>query len=92
MAVRCAVKDGDKVVVRAKVSLYEGRGDYQLIVEHLEPAGLGDLQQQFEQLKLRLAAEGLFDEQHKQELPYLPARIAVITSPLAPPCAMSFRC
>lgn len=81
MAVRCAVKDGDKVVVRAKVSLYEGRGDYQLIVEHLEPAGLGDLQQQFEQLKLRLAAEGLFDEQHKQELPYLPARIAVITSP-----------
>ncbi|HMY39921.1 MAG TPA: exodeoxyribonuclease VII large subunit, partial [Marinagarivorans sp.] len=54
---------------------------YQLIVEHLEPAGLGDLQQQFEQLKLRLAAEGLFDDAHKQELPYLPARIAVITSP-----------
>lgn len=81
LAVRCAVKDGDKVLLRAKVSLYEGRGDYQLIVEHLEPAGLGDLQQQFEQLKLRLAAEGLFDEAHKQELPYLPARIAVITSP-----------
>lgn len=81
LAVRCAVKDGDKVLLRAKVSLYEGRGDYQLIVEHLEPAGLGDLQQQFEQLKLRLAAEGLFDEAHKQELPYLPGRIAVITSP-----------
>jgi exodeoxyribonuclease VII large subunit len=81
LAVRCAVKDGDKVLLRAKVSLYEGRGDYQLIVEHLEPAGLGDLQQQFEQLKLRLAAEGLFDDAHKQELPYLPARIAVITSP-----------
>ena len=81
LAVRCAVKDGDKVLLRAKVSLYEGRGDYQLIVEHLEPAGLGDLQQQFEQLKLRLAAEGLFDEGHKQELPYLPTRIAVITSP-----------
>ncbi|MEY4591053.1 MAG: exodeoxyribonuclease large subunit [Pseudomonadota bacterium] len=79
--VRCNVKDGDKILLRAKVSLYEGRGDYQLIVEHLEPAGLGDLQQQFEQLKLRLSAEGLFDEQHKQELPYLPARIGVITSP-----------
>lgn len=81
LAVRCAFKDGDKVLLRAKVSLYEGRGDYQLIVEHLEPAGLGDLQQQFEQLKLRLAAEGLFDDAYKQELPYLPARIAVITSP-----------
>lgn len=81
LAVRCAVKDGDKILVRAKISLYEGRGDYQLIVEHLEPAGLGDLQQQFEQLKARLAAEGLFDEQHKQELPYLPSRIGVITSP-----------
>jgi exodeoxyribonuclease VII large subunit len=79
--VRYPVKDGDKVLVRAKVSLYEGRGDYQLIVEHMEPAGLGDLQQQFEALKTRLSAEGLFDERHKQELPYLPARIAVITSP-----------
>ncbi|HEY6527998.1 MAG TPA: exodeoxyribonuclease VII large subunit [Cellvibrionaceae bacterium] len=78
--VRSVVKDGDKVLVRAKVSLYEGRGDYQLIVEHMEPAGLGDLQQQFEALKARLNAEGLFDEQHKQELPYLPSRIAVITS------------
>lgn len=81
MAVRSPIKDGDKVLVRAKVSLYEGRGDYQLIVEHMEMAGLGDLQMQFELLKTRLAAEGLFDEQHKQELPYLPARIAVITSP-----------
>lgn len=80
-AVRAAIKDGDKVLVRAKVSLYEGRGDYQLIVEHMEMAGLGDLQMQFELLKTRLAAEGLFDEQHKQELPYLPTRIAVITSP-----------
>ncbi len=78
---RFVPKDGDEVIVRAKVSLYEGRGDYQLIVEGLEPAGLGQLQAAFEALKLKLASEGLFDEQHKISLPRMPLRIGVITSP-----------
>ncbi|MDX1452342.1 MAG: exodeoxyribonuclease VII large subunit [Oleiphilaceae bacterium] len=77
---RFVPKEGDEVLVRAKVSLYEGRGDYQLIVEGLEPAGLGQLQAAFEALKLKLAAEGLFDERHKQPLPRMPLRIGVITS------------
>ncbi len=74
-------KEGDKVTVRAKVSLYEGRGDYQLIVENMEPAGAGDLQKAFEQLKATLAAEGLFDESRKKVIPLLPQTIGVITSP-----------
>ncbi|MFD2228933.1 exodeoxyribonuclease VII large subunit [Alkalimarinus sediminis] len=78
---RFTPKEGDKVVVRAKVSLYEGRGDYQLIVETMEPAGAGDLQKAYEQLKAKLAAEGLFDQTRKQPLPSLPKRIAVVTSP-----------
>ncbi len=64
-----------------RVSLYEPRGDYQLIVEQIEPAGEGALKRQFEVLKKKLAAEGLFDEDRKQELPALPGRIGVITSP-----------
>jgi len=74
-------KEGDKVVVRTKVSLYEGRGDYQLIVESMEPAGAGDLQKAFEQLKAKLSAEGLFDRARKKELPPLPKTIGVVTSP-----------
>lgn len=73
-------KEGDQLIVRAKVSLYEGRGDYQLIVEGMEPAGLGQLQAAFEALKAKLALEGLFDPQHKQPLPEMPEKIAVITS------------
>ncbi len=72
---------GDKIKVRARVSLYEGRGDFQLIVEQLEPAGFGLLQQQFEQLKAKLLEEGLFSEEFKQGLPTIPQHIAVITSP-----------
>ncbi len=72
---------GDKVLVRAKVSLYEPRGDLQLIVEHIEPAGEGDLQQAFEALKQKLAAEGLFEQQHKLPLPRYPGCIGIITSP-----------
>ena len=64
-----------------RVSLYEPRGDYQLIVEAVEPAGEGALKRQFEVLKKKLAAEGLFDEDRKQALPDLPARIGVVTSP-----------
>jgi exodeoxyribonuclease VII large subunit len=74
-------KEGEQVVVRGRVSLYENRGDYQLIAEHMEPDGVGRLQQQFEQLKHRLGAEGLFDPDHKRELPSFPSAIGVVTSP-----------
>ncbi len=74
-------KDGQQVLVRGRISLYEPRGDYQLIVEHLEDAGQGALKREFERLKIRLAAEGLFDQGRKRTLPRLPRRIGVITSP-----------
>ena len=74
------IEEGQQIRVRARVSLYEARGDYQLIVEHMELAGEGDLQRAFEQLKLRLQKEGLFDEEHKQLLPDFPQCIGVITS------------
>jgi exodeoxyribonuclease VII large subunit len=79
--VRFAPRNGQQVLVRARVSLYEGRGEYQLIVEHLEDAGAGALQKQFEQLKEKLASEGLFDPANKQELPEFPRHIALLTSP-----------
>ncbi len=75
------LKDGDQVLVFGKVSLYEARGDYQLIVERIEPAGEGALKREFDRLKQKLAAEGLFDEDRKQSLPAIPRRIGVITSP-----------
>ncbi|MEZ5565373.1 MAG: exodeoxyribonuclease VII large subunit [Gammaproteobacteria bacterium] len=75
------VANGLKVLARGRVSIYEPRGAYQLIVEHLEPAGEGLLRRRLEELKQRLAAEGLFDEARKQELPRLPRRIGVVTSP-----------
>lgn len=81
MLVRFAPRQGQQVLIRARVSLYEGRGDYQLIVEHMEEAGFGALQRAFEALKVKLAGEGLFDEAHKQAMPSLPTHIAVITSP-----------
>jgi len=74
-------KDGMQVLVRARVSLYEGRGDYQLIVESLEEAGEGALRRAYEQLRNRLAQEGLFDGARKKPLPRLPKRIGIITSP-----------
>jgi exodeoxyribonuclease VII large subunit len=73
--------DGMRVLVRARVSLYEARGEFQLIVEHMEQAGEGALLREFELLKARLAAEGLFDTARKRALPRLPRRIGVITSP-----------
>ncbi len=76
-----AAANGVKVIARGRVSLYEPRGDYQLIVEHLEPAGEGLLRRRLEELKQKLAAEGLFDEGRKRDLPHLPRRIGVITSP-----------
>ncbi len=74
-------QDGMHVVIRARVSLYEGRGEFQLIAEHMEEAGSGALQQAFEMLKLRLGKEGLFDAARKRRLPRLPRRIGVVTSP-----------
>ncbi len=74
-------ENGSAVLARVRVSLYEARGDYQLIVEHLEEAGDGRLRRQFEQLKQRLADEGLFDAARKRPLPDLPRCIGVITSP-----------
>jgi exodeoxyribonuclease VII large subunit len=73
--------DGMRVLARARVGLYEARGEFQLVVEHLEEAGEGALLRAFEQLKARLAAEGLFAAEHKRSLPKLPRRIGVITSP-----------
>src|SRR5689334_5991723 len=73
-------EDGLKVVARGKVSVYDPKGEYQIICEHLEPKGLGSLQQAFEQLKKKLAAEGLFDPARKRPLPALPRRIGLVTS------------
>jgi len=74
-------KSGQQVIARGRVSLYEPRGEYQLIVDHLEEAGLGALQREFERLKAKLAAEGLFAGEGKRSLPRFPRRIAVVTSP-----------
>ena len=73
--------NGQQVLVRARVGLYEGRGEFQLIIEHMEAAGDGALLRRLEELKKRLAAEGLFDPARKQALPALPRRIGIITSP-----------
>ena len=79
--IRNLPKEGDQVRIRGKVTLYENRGDFQIIVEHLEPAGLGPLQQAFEALKMKLQAEGLFDPARKKPLPATPRHIGVVTSP-----------
>ncbi|MFA3790671.1 exodeoxyribonuclease VII large subunit [Aliiglaciecola sp. SL4] len=73
-------KEGDKILVRASVGLYEARGDYQIIVDFMEPEGEGQLKQQFEMLKVKLAAEGLFSTEHKKSLPETIQRVGVITS------------
>ena len=73
-------EDGLKVVARGKVSVYDPKGEYQIVCEHMEPKGLGSLQQAFEQLKKKLAAEGLFDPARKRPLPALPRRIGIVTS------------
>jgi exodeoxyribonuclease VII large subunit len=79
--VRTPPREGDLVRIRGKVTLYENRGDFQIIVEHIEPAGLGELQQAFDALKLKLQGEGLFAAERKKPLPALPKHIGVITSP-----------
>ena len=72
--------DGTRVVARGKITVYEPKGEYQLVCEHIEPQGLGALQLAFEQLKKRLQAEGLFDQARKRPLPALPRKIGIVTS------------
>jgi exodeoxyribonuclease VII large subunit len=73
--------DGMKIVARGNITVYEPRGNYQLDCANIQPLGIGELQAAFEKLKKKLFDEGLFDEQHKKELPLYPGRIAIITSP-----------
>ncbi|MCX7055111.1 MAG: exodeoxyribonuclease VII large subunit, partial [Proteobacteria bacterium] len=81
MLVRFPVKDGARVLAQGRVSLYEARGEFQVVIDHLEEAGEGALRRRFEELKRKLLAEGLFEAAQKQPLPTLPRRIGVITSP-----------
>ena len=81
LRLKMAPKDGAKVVAQGEVSVYAPRGAYQLIVRSLEPVGKGDLHQRFEELKIKLEAEGLFSAERKRELPYFVQRVAVVTSP-----------
>lgn len=74
-------ENGQQLLARAKVSLYEARGDYQLIIESLEPAGIGLLQQKFNALKEKLQKQGFFEADRKKTLPTLPNQIGIITSP-----------
>src|SRR5579863_436368 len=74
-------KAGQQVLARGRISLFEPRGEYQLIVEHLEEAGVGALRRDFERLKAKLAAEGLLAAQRKRALPRFPRRIGIVTSP-----------
>ena len=73
-------EDGDQVILFGRVTVYESRGEYQLIVENMEPRGLGALQKSFEQLKNRLSEEGLFNEGNKKKIPEFPWKVGVVTS------------
>jgi exodeoxyribonuclease VII large subunit len=79
--VRLIPEDGMRIVGFGRISVFEPRGTYQIILEHLEPAGIGALQLAFEALKKRLAHEGYFDPRHKKKLPFLPRKISIVTSP-----------
>jgi len=74
------VEEGDAIVAKGRVSVYEANGIYQLYVERIEPIGRGDLAAAFEELKMRLAEEGLFEEGHKKELVIPPKKIGIVTS------------
>ncbi len=78
---RFALRDGLQVIVRGRLSVYEVRGDYQIILEYLEPKGIGALQLAFEQLKEKLEREGLFDSARKRPLPFFPRKVGIVTSP-----------
>ena len=73
-------EDGLQVICYGRLTVYETRGEYQIVLDHMEPKGLGALQLAFEQLKERLSKEGLFDPDHKKPLPHLPQRIGIVTS------------
>ncbi len=79
--IKFRLHDGMELVLRGRITVYDQRGDYQLIAEYIEPAGVGALQLAYEQLKKRLSQEGLFDDGHKKPLPPYPRRVGVITSP-----------
>ena len=74
-------EDGMRITGMGRLSVYEPRGTYQIILEYMEPSGVGALQIAYEKLKTRLAEEGLFDEKYKQAIPFLPQKIALVTSP-----------
>jgi exodeoxyribonuclease VII large subunit len=80
-AVRFEAEDGLKVIVHGSINVFEKRGEYQIIVDIIEPEGIGALQLAFEQLKEKLLKEGLFDESHKQTIPAFPDTVGIITSP-----------
>ncbi len=77
---RFALREGLQVIVRGQLTVYEPRGEYQVVLDYLEPKGIGALQLAFEQLKEKLAGEGLFDPARKRPLPFLPRRVGVVTS------------
>ncbi|MDQ1333751.1 MAG: exodeoxyribonuclease large subunit [Thermodesulfobacteriota bacterium] len=78
---RFVPEDGMKVIAQGRVSIYASRGEYQIVLDYLEPLGVGALALAFEQVKQKLAQQGLFDPDIKKPLPYLPKKVAVITSP-----------
>lgn len=78
--VSCKAENGMQILARARIGLYEARGEFQLVIEHMEDAGDGALRRAFDELKLKLQKEGLFDEQQKQPLPAIAERVGVITS------------
>ena len=80
-AMKFRLNDGMKILLRARMSVYDQRGDYQLVAEYAEPLGLGALQLAFQQLRDRLAKEGLFAESRKKPIPSLPATVGIVTSP-----------
>ena len=80
-SLRFRLEDGMKVLCYGHVTMYEAKGQYQLQVLRVEPKGVGALQLAFEQMKKRLAAEGLFDESRKRPIPALPERVGLVTSP-----------
>lgn len=82
--VRADVKAGDEILVHGRVNVYDARGEYQLYADQIEPVGgIGDLYRQFEELKTKLDAEGLFDPERKQPIPEFPKQIGIVTSPTA---------
>src|SRR6476659_5196466 len=81
LRLRFALQEGMCIIVRGRLTVYETRGEYQIVLDSVEPKGVGALQLAFEQLKKRLAGEGLFDEARKTPLPPFPSRVGIVTSP-----------